>query len=365
MEKEGTNSSRWLWLTLVVVVLVAIGFFGWYYLNKNKNVITTNTRPTGSSNSANISTADWKEYVNTFYDFSVKYPANYSAKSQLLGGSSPIDGNGEDPNIFIYKTGEATPIFSFMSDGQEKNTNNVFLQDVKLSDMPAGVNNLDASKFNVSSTTLLGKSATKISVDINGLSYDYYFIPQMDNETWRITVNSSDSTANTILSTFQSTANLPVITPKSWQNYLNDRAKYTFSYPSSDLATGLTVKVSYPSNKPADSKDEDMISFSTKSTTYGILAKINVKEDSIEKWITTSQFMLNGVSPSTYTNLLNYTKTTVGGQTAYTSKDHLSTYVMNSANKNVYLITAENGLSPEQREDPIYQHILSGFQFTK
>ena len=140
-----------------------------------------------------------------------------------------------------------------------------------------------------------------------------------------------------------------------WKTYTNSRVKYSFKYPLTGLTLVLDETIKYPSTSAADAKDEDLVQFATKTNTYGVRTKVGVKETTIEDWIEN----IDGVDVK---DIANYTKTTVGGKTAYTYKSYLITYVMSGSN--VYRITDHVGSAPETASDSTYQAWLSTFTFT-
>jgi len=148
-----------------------------------------------------------------------------------------------------------------------------------------------------------------------------------------------------------------------WKTYTNTRVNYSFEYPASGLQLDLNETIKYPSTRPGDSKSEDLVQFATSSTAYSIRVDISAHFMTVEAWITGSGGggLIGSGFPSR--NLSDYIKTTVGGITAYTSKEVLSTYLVKDTK--FYTITAYAGEAPKVGSDAIYNHLLSSFEFTK
>ncbi|MBI2669894.1 MAG: hypothetical protein HYX20_02015 [Candidatus Yanofskybacteria bacterium] len=147
----------------------------------------------------------------------------------------------------------------------------------------------------------------------------------------------------------------------SWMTYTNPRAGYQFEYPSTNLTLELNETIKYPDSQ---TKNQDLVQFAANTkdaseqqpVTFGVRTYVGVKNNSIENWIQ------NGGS-ATSSDLANYTKRSIGGQTAYTGRGISVTYIL--YNYNVYIIDAHAGIEPAHDTDPVYGHILSTFKFTK
>ncbi len=147
----------------------------------------------------------------------------------------------------------------------------------------------------------------------------------------------------------------------SWKTYMNSRVGYQFEYPAFGLQFGLDETIKYPNSQ---TKNQDFVQFATDSkdaseqqpVSYGVRTYIKVTGNSIENWI-------RGGGSSTSADLSNYIKRSIGGQTAYTGRSIAVTYVM--YNNNVYVIEAHSGIEPARDTDPIYNHMLATFKFTK
>ena len=105
MEKEPSNSSKWIWIAIVILVLIGVGIFCSYLLGQKQTVsvpvvqpvppiITTaptltptiSASPTASTSP--VSTVDWKTYTNSQYGFSVKYPKTWTINNNSTDGGS-------------------------------------------------------------------------------------------------------------------------------------------------------------------------------------------------------------------------------------------------------------------------------------
>jgi len=148
----------------------------------------------------------------------------------------------------------------------------------------------------------------------------------------------------------------------SWKTYTNSRVNYSFGYPSNGLQLNLDETIKYPSTRDGDSKTEDLVQFATASTTYSVRTDVSGHVTSVEAWITGGSEDPSHLGfPST--DLSDYSKTTVGGQTAYTYKNGLVTYAV--IGTKFYTIAAYTGITPKTDADSTYSHLLSSFAFTK
>lgn len=149
--------------------------------------------------------------------------------------------------------------------------------------------------------------------------------------------------------------------PAEWKTYTNKRVGYSFEYPASDLELDLNETIKYPSTRSGDSKTEDFVQFATATTTYGVRTDVSGHAMSVEAWITGTG---GGSTINTFPsrNLSDYTKTTIGGKTAYTYKNGLVSYVV--LGTKYYTITAKSGEGLKEEADAIDSHLLSSFKFT-
>ena len=103
---KNSNSSKWLWITFVLIILVGIVFFVWVYRQNIKNTVAT--KPTVSTTvSSAVSTANWKVYTNTKYDYSIKYPQNLTI-SFIDDGSAAASDIVKADNIIITNDTDRT-----------------------------------------------------------------------------------------------------------------------------------------------------------------------------------------------------------------------------------------------------------------
>lgn len=168
--------------------------------------------------------------------------------------------------------------------------------------------------------------------------------------------NSLNGTATPTATTVSKAKTTPTTTA-NLKTYTNSRVNYQFEYPSSGLTLALDETIKYPSTSSADAKDEDLVQFATNNVTYSVETRVGITDQTIEDWIKDTN--VSNISA----DMTKYTKTVVGGKTAYTLTGSLATYVMN--NGNVYIIKAMQGVAPStDTTDTIYKNLLSTFQFT-
>lgn len=149
---------------------------------------------------------------------------------------------------------------------------------------------------------------------------------------------------------------VPVDQTASWKTYINNRVGYQFEYPNSGLKLSIDETIKYPSNRQGDGKN-DLVQFATINNSYGVKTYIEVKAKTIEDWIK------DELSEAINHDIASYKKESLSGQTGYLGQGIAVTYVL--FNNNVYEITSHTGVEPNFGTDPIYQHMLSTFKFTK
>lgn len=100
------GTSKWLWITLIIVILAAAGYFAWTYLGKSKTGTTTTT----ASNSEAVkdytitdAPDGQKIFVDTKFDFSIKYPSTWKINNENLEKSTDTDLLKGNKYIQIYQ----------------------------------------------------------------------------------------------------------------------------------------------------------------------------------------------------------------------------------------------------------------------
>ncbi len=80
--------SKWLWLGPIIIIIIVVGYFSWKILTPNRpNPIPT---PSPSTTSSPISTASWKPYTNSKYNFSIKIPQDYIVENNAANSDSSL-----------------------------------------------------------------------------------------------------------------------------------------------------------------------------------------------------------------------------------------------------------------------------------
>lgn len=201
-----------------------------------------------------------------------------------------------------------------------------------------------------------------IVILIGGGFFAWYFLMGPGKKVASSTATTTTTpaaTTTTPSTTTTTTTTTPTTTATAdWKTYTNTRVAYSFEYPKTGLELALDETIKYPSTSAADSKTEDLVSFATSTLAYSVQTSVGVSEADIVAWIKDTN-----VSHAS-SDLTKYTKTTIGGKTAYTFTGELLSYVMNG--KNVYIIKAMKGVAPSSdTTDATYKHLLSTFTFTK
>ncbi len=79
MSQEELPSSNWLWIIFVVVLVIGAGFFGWQYWQKNMVKSAIQPVVTIDPNSLpQVTPKTLKSYSNSAYNFSLKYPSDWT-----------------------------------------------------------------------------------------------------------------------------------------------------------------------------------------------------------------------------------------------------------------------------------------------
>jgi len=198
--------APWLWITLIIVVIAAAGYFGWQYLAQNK---TQTEPPVGTNTTATISTADWKTYNDSTYNFSFKYPGEWEKGTTssnenivfIASASSALAGN--DFKASVINDG----IDKVKSDRENKNT-----------------------KLAYTKTTISTKTAYK-SASLRGIEGNVQEV-LIDINPKTILISSEGKTIadlDVILDTFKFTA---AVSTADWKKYANSDYGFSFNYPS-------------------------------------------------------------------------------------------------------------------------------------
>lgn len=112
MEPEKPSGQiRGIWaITIILAVAIIIAGVVWYLVySDTTNITGVNTPKISTSASPSISpttspddeTADWQTYINNTYDFSFKYPSDWTKKG-------PTD-VGDDTIVYIFSNNEYPP----------------------------------------------------------------------------------------------------------------------------------------------------------------------------------------------------------------------------------------------------------------
>lgn len=120
MENKSGAIAPWLLWALVGVIVIAAGYFGWQYMTQ-KNATPTpiasstitptkSATPTQTVSASTVSTADWKTYENTKYNYSIKYPQDWDLIFQPQNPEVPSSQSGSF-NLANFKLN--LPIYNF------------------------------------------------------------------------------------------------------------------------------------------------------------------------------------------------------------------------------------------------------------
>lgn len=170
--------------TLLIIVLIFAALVGFVIFQKqNKTIVTQNTQPTLSDETAN-----WKTYTNTAYKYSISFPVNLKTQVQAAG-SGVKEASSDSIDFYIYNSLE-----------KESYINRYI--EVNHFDIAPSIN----SAMQKSNVTIGNISAVKYSNN-NPNSFDIYHLPILNKASvLEITVNKNpqiSEIANKILSTFK------------------------------------------------------------------------------------------------------------------------------------------------------------------
>lgn len=349
--------SKWLWIILIIVALAGGGFFAWYFL-MGPGKATTSTATTTTSVKTDP-TANWKTFSDTINVYSIKYPADYTLKSEttssLILGSESFLAPGETDSVVSFNIAVkdleayATSVTGFTDKTLAGYVKSISPTQTQTTSTVDGQPATTVTKANPDDTT---KTMKVTYVLKTGKIYEI-------TENYLTTDKTIASIYSTMLGTFKfttATATTSATSTVNWKTYSNTRVGYQYKYPATGVTLPPDETIKYPSTSASDAKDEDLVQFATATNTYAVRTKVGVTETTIEDWI-------KNIDAVGKKDIANYTKTTIGGKTAYTDKTSLFSYVMSGSN--VYQITDNKGSAPETASDSIYQNWLSTFTFTK
>jgi|GEM_PF-6838183 len=367
-KKDNKLSNFIIWgIAIITVVLFCAVIAGVYYCHlKRGNRINPKFSAISNAEDVNLSdTSGWYTYTSTSFGFSLKYPLSYPVK-KIGDGGFCIDKNQPSDNPEDQAT--------FCQDGSGLIISIVGSKGESLADYVAGWQSGRGpdTDYKHEATQVNGQDAirvTDISTVCNEIGCD-------DVTTWTLkdnkilsfgySSNLSDlQTLIRIITTFQFSA--PSV---GWRAHIDSQDGYQFEYPANGLTYGITeTKVS---------DDNNLLQMAERSLYYNISTMINVLNakgsdapKTLEDYI--GEF---GLAQGDSTNLNDYNKTEIDGQTAYFSKNGL--LVLFAKGNNIYRIdTGQNisqgtgyekdkELSGQQlSNNPTYRHVLSTFHFAR
>lgn len=178
-------------------------------------------------------------------------------------------------------------------------------------------------------------------------------------QTTTYTTPTATATATTL-----ATATTSATSSADWKTYENTRIGYSLQYNENDPKIDVDEIIKYDASKTYLYSDQvDMVAFVYNNNTYRIEAYFtDIK--TLESWMDYASKNL-GIGSA---NLSDYTKTTIGGNTAYSKNSELVSYVMKN-NKVISIAvskpTGGTAVLSTDKNDSVYKQILSTFKFTK
>lgn len=232
MEQESKPGiSKWLLVVLIIVILTAIGFFSWNYMQNKKtdtNIASVNSAiaiptpdtaivvptTTPAVSTSPVSTVDLKTYTNEKYNYSVKYPVDWTIGLDGIDKSLTISSPAYAKVLSDYKVanpngGSNPPVEDFVLNyynginalqcGNMGECTSSTIKDAKLSEYigsnPA-IKTIGNSTFYEVKKNLLGQAAVTYYTEVGAHIYSL---------TYNNLANSGLSSAqNSILESFKS-----------------------------------------------------------------------------------------------------------------------------------------------------------------
>lgn len=218
------KNGNFLTILLSVLLLVSVGAAGFFAyqvqnLKKQLNELQTQPTPTPLTSPEPVMevddpTVDWKKYTNTAYNYEIKYPIDWTAKSTEPGPPA-FDLVNNSRGFITYpnrynSAGDAKTYITIETDGP---------QNLAYSSYEDWLTKLSSSVFyNIESTTNIifaGLQATLVSGSYDGYGFPasiktIYLKSSNDNTYFSISVtnetgNTNQDTIDQILSTFEFT----------------------------------------------------------------------------------------------------------------------------------------------------------------
>ncbi|MEJ0021144.1 MAG: hypothetical protein WDN47_01005 [Candidatus Doudnabacteria bacterium] len=317
--------SKWIYIVVGIVVLIVLGLLAYFLLGAKKTAAPVVTA---------VTTKLPKVWLNQYFNKEV------CDNQTVCGDDADPDNDGlSNYNEFVAGTNPVTADSDSdgLADGDEVNIYKTepTLKYTDRRDIVAQNDWTDGFQINSGYDPLTP-----------GLKFTDVRNQQIASDTAKYSLHEPTITTLSTQSPAQTTA---------WKTYTNSSIGYTFEYPAQSLTLLPAQSIQYPSSA---SPNIDAVTFANSTVTYVVRVYLNVTQTSIEAWIENS----SGLSEDPSLN--NYTKILINGQTAYTLRSGLASYVYSSGK--VYEISARQGTTlSTDVNDPIFIHLLSSFVLTK
>ncbi len=144
------GSSTMKWLLIILVIIIVLGGTYWVYAKYGKGTTTTTTSPSPTltskvspSTSAAVSpaasssiTADWKTYTSSKYNYSIKYPSDWTVEEMNNNAIFKNSSSGPNP-LTITISGVQNKTLDEMVQEMVDNTQTKNTQKTTLASQPA------------------------------------------------------------------------------------------------------------------------------------------------------------------------------------------------------------------------------------